>query len=274
MMCARRYYWRYRQCKVRIHESDGEAIVTGKNLHALLAIIGRGEDLGAPPADDAPAEAQVAYAMASAYAFRFADSALCQGGVEVAFRCPVVEGADTAGQIDGLAIRPDGIWLVEHKSTAQITGDYLERLPMDLQLHWYAGWWPESAGMEGCLTQAVYSVIQKPTIRLKKTETMPEYCLRVADWYKADQTRMLRQEMYLNPKRVEQFRQYGIEVISRIQEDADWLPNFDACNQYGRLCSYFPLCNSNNRVAILSSMFEDKAPFSELPEDLVKGEIG
>ena len=103
--------------------------------------------------------------------------------VEQEFRYRLARGIYLKGKIDAVSV--DG--LIEHKTTGNyITDEYMYKVDfMNDQVSNYLIAKEETRPV-------TYTVITKPTIRLKKTETLDEYIERCEAWYDEDTERKIR----------------------------------------------------------------------------------
>ena len=92
---------------------------------------------------------------------------------EEEFRFRLTRGVYLKGKLDGVTI--DGV-PVEHKTTGQYSLEkYIDHLAYDDQIAIYM--------LITSSERAIYTIIQKPTIRQGKNETEEEYLQRVSEWY-------------------------------------------------------------------------------------------
>jgi len=96
------------------------------------------------------------------FSFKFEDI----GGVEHNFK----------GKIDMLA-RTNGLWIVEHKTTAQWSDN--NNLKLDEQGTSYMLAAESSPQLDYDVKGVLYNIIRKPSIRLRKNETLDEYRKRL-----------------------------------------------------------------------------------------------
>ena len=102
--------------------------------------------------------------------------------VEQQFSVKIGRSKVLLGKID--AITEDGT-PVEHKTTSDtIDEKYINRLNWDDQVTNYLLALSLERGQ--IVNKVIYTVIKKPTIRLKQTETPEEYLLRCREWYNDD----------------------------------------------------------------------------------------
>lgn len=136
------------------------------------------------------------------------------------------------GRVDGIS--EDGL-LVEHKTTgADITEEYEFNLQWDEQILAYMY-------LTGA-REVYYTVIKKPTIRQKKTESDEEFFQRMVDWYDEDtdtKIRLLR--ISRTDQEIKGFTR-GFQMMCDEMERGVIYPNSLCCNCWGRRCEYSSIC--------------------------------
>ena len=159
--CPRRYELEY------IHELkpviSSDALTIGSNYHSNIEKILKHEEYD---------HEGLAGKMAEAFE-KFIDWQDWNAVSEEEFKVRLSRGVYLKGKLDALTF--DGI-PVEHKTTGQYSLEkYIDHLAYDDQIALYM--------LATNSKQAIYTIIQKPTIRLGKYETETEYLSRVASWY-------------------------------------------------------------------------------------------
>ena len=159
--CPRLYELEY------IHElkpvSTSEALMVGSNYHANVEKILKREEYD---------HAGLAGKMAEAFE-KYIDWEDWSAVPEQEFKMRISHGIYLKGRLD--ALTKDGV-PVEHKTTGTYSLDkYIDHLAYDDQIAIYM--------LVTGSSRAVYTIMQKPTIRQKQTETEEEYLERVEDWY-------------------------------------------------------------------------------------------
>jgi ATP-dependent exoDNAse (exonuclease V) beta subunit len=190
--------------------------------------------------------------------------------VEGEFSLDIGDGVTLAGKIDLLVQSDDRYWLVDHKTSSQPIGDFVDTAAMSLQGHLYC----LAAKAKGYdVAGMVYNVIQKPAFRPKAGETDAEFAERkatlkqpnrakqqVADtvesWaekcreFYADPASYARCHVTLNPRSVAMFKaeiEMAIEEYLRCQREGTWLRNTGACRQFFQKCQYFDYCSTASK---------------------------
>lgn len=258
--------------------SDVESLRFGSAIHLGLEAwwLGKGLDAAIEAATSAaadPYEAARLRVLLRGYDARWSSECHCVAGVEVEFRAPLINPGTGAasrtymlgGKIDVLLDRG----FIEHKTTAQEIGvgsTYWRKLALDSQVStYYAGAKALGREVEGC----VYDVIRKPAIRpLRATpeesrkytkdgrlyanqraedETVEEYEARLTEEVGAHPDRYYQRGEVVRLEAEEREAQLDAWQISRAMRNADkaqaFPRNADACERYGRMCEFFPVCS-------------------------------
>lgn len=152
---------------------ESEALTTGSSYHRLVEGILKGVEC---PSDGIPA------IMASQFKALILPCLPEIEKVEYQFNVKIGRGKSLIGKID--AICEDGT-PVEHKTTSDtIDEKYIHRLNWDDQVTNYL--LALSLERKEIINKVIYTVIKKPTIRLKQNETMEDYLKRCVEWYEDD----------------------------------------------------------------------------------------
>ena len=133
------------------------------------------------------------------------------------------------------AVTQDG-FPVEHKTTGNAGLEkYIDHLAYDDQIALYM----LVTGKE----RAIYTVIQKPTIRLKKDETEEEYLERVSQWYDTEPERkILTLSVVRTKSELEEKRQELIYLAKEMRRRKLYYRNPTACAITS--CPYASICLS------------------------------
>jgi hypothetical protein len=242
-------------------------------------------------------------AMAVAYAAQVADEDLVVLALEKEFSGHLVNPVTgrrsrsffLRGKIDGVVQRGPEVLLLEHKTAGTLTGDYVERLAMDLQIQLYAHYAREALGFP--VTSILYNVLVKPRLAQAEGETeeqyqarcaeliaasktgktsakrrMPEtdeeFQARLAAWFAAE-SRFTRIELLLDFDTIEAVRQQiwdiGQEILAA-RRDGHWHQNGRACFVYGN-CPYFAVCASKGNPLVIANQYRVEPPHEELSTD-------
>jgi hypothetical protein len=159
--CPRRYELEYIHCLKPVESS--EALSLGSSYHANVEKILKREEYD---------HAGLAGKMAEAFE-KYIDWPSWEARAEEEFRVRLSRGLYLKGRLD--ALTKDGI-PVEHKTTGQNALEkYIDHLAYDDQISIYM--------LITGSRRAIYTIVQKPTIRQGKMETEAEYLERVGEWY-------------------------------------------------------------------------------------------
>jgi len=161
---------------------------------------------------------------------------------------------------------PYEVWIVDHKTTGLSPVLKTQVYPFDVQPRLYRlglHVWLNSKrspldgplGKKATVAGCIHSVIQRPTIRLKQSETFDDYLGRVADWYKDKEnespgappylrSQVRFHEALMTPELMARLK-YGSRM-SRIDLDPDvFWRNESACVGVGKsTCPFLPLCRT------------------------------
>ena len=94
-----------------------------------------------------------------------------------------------------------------------------------------------------------YDIVIKPSIRLKKNQSIEDYQIECCEKMLAERGNFTRVELYFDAQQIEEmFEWYSlvIDAIERCREMGIWRKNYSACTgQYSR-CSYYAYCHHYN----------------------------
>lgn len=82
-----------------------------------------------------------------------------------------------SGKVDGIVIIDGEPYLIEHKTAASITDNYIGRLWSDMQISLYTHYVRQVLGIN--IKGVLYNIILKPTLKQSKGETIDEYNLKL-----------------------------------------------------------------------------------------------
>ena len=227
-------------------------------------------------------------------------------GVEMEFVIPIINPStgrssrtfELRGKVDGLAqLKQTGeLFILEHKSAAQISGGYIERLPSDFQINLYA--MALSRFLKRKISGVIYSVTRKASLKQSEGETEEQFEIRKAELIQKSKTgktsakrKMPETDDQYRERLIEKYRDqemYYREVLYLSDEDATrtsselwditklilaakrantWIPNWDNCFKFGNQpCMYWPLCRSNNNPNVRENFYKIAPPNEELVE--------
>ena len=219
--CPRRYYLDYiEEQKPAI---PSEALAIGSSYHANVEDI-----LNGKPYDHTGITGKMAEAFE-----KYVDWRSWKAAPEQEFKVRLARGVYLKGKMDG--ITETGV-PVEHKTTgtgASGIDKYIDHLAYDDQVALYML-------VLGC-ERAIYTVIQKPTIRQKQNETEDEYLERVGQWYDTDpESKMKVLNVTRTAGELEEKRQEVIYLAKQIRRTKMFWRNPNACSIVS--CPYASIC--------------------------------
>jgi len=221
---------------------------------------------------------------------------------ELKFRIPIINPAtgrasrrfELHGIVDLLVEDIDGLYIVEHKTTSQITGSYIEKLPSDFQINTYKLALSRHMEIKG----VIYNIIQKASLKQSKGESLGEYEARKEqliaksktgittakrqlpesdEEYRSrlrvkyhEQDMFLRVSLILDNKDNERTSSEIWNITQQILEARrrnDWSPNWSYCFNWNRFCPYWQLCRSNFNPNIRNNLYEITPPNEELGDE-------
>ena len=243
----------------------------------------------------------LAVAMMRAYAERYAYDDFDVIGLEQNFEGPIINPATSAasrsfvlaGKVDGIVRIGREHFILEHKTAAQIDGDYLERLWTDFQITIYAHYIEQTMGIP--ITGILYNVLVKAKLQQIKGETEEEYQARreellaksktgkttakrklpesdeefqerLAEKY-ADPAMFHREMLYLSRDRFDVLRSELWELTQAFldaRRRGVFYQNTAFCFNYQRPCAYFALCRSNGNPNVIENFYQRVPPNAEL----------
>lgn len=226
--CRRMYELKYVENLVPVAKSD--ALETGKKYHDYIDLYFKGEQIEPEPTKE--------HAMFTAF-LKYVAPKL--NVVETEKKIAYQIGDDyLVGIVDGME---DGCF-IEHKTTGE----------SDMAQYEYMLQWDEQILAYMLMTgfrKVKYTVIRKPTIRLKQNETMEQFYERMIQWYDDDTDNKIREfELTRSDEEIDQFQQsleQMIAEIRRAEQDKIFYKNQCACHMYNKLCDYASVCPHYDR---------------------------
>ena len=214
--CPRRYELEYIYDLKPI--TTDEALSTGTSYHANVEKILRGEDFDHSGLTGLMAEVFKNYIPWGDW----------NASPEVEFCKRISHGIYIKGKMD--AVTFEGL-PVEHKTTGQSDmSKYIYHLAYDDQITTYM----LAAGK----TKAIYTVIQKPTIRQKQDETEEGYLERCRAWYTPD--KITQQIITRTPKELAQKKEEIEYIAKEIRHKKMFWRNPNTCALTS--CAYASIC--------------------------------
>jgi len=188
------------------------------------------------------------------------------------------------GRIDGLVQRHEDIevgpngtyWLLEHKTTSSLNGNYMQAIWEDPQIFLYSTYLEQSRGIR--IAGVIYNVLAKSRIEQRKEESEVEFEQRRAallaksktgkssaqrrlgesdedfrtrlnDIYSPDATTPMfyRQEVLLDDRRRTEAMSelwWTVQSYRAAKRSGHWLKNRQQCHAYNSQCDYWTLCSA------------------------------
>lgn len=197
------------------------------------------------------------------------------------------------GKVDGVVRVGSEYYLIEHKTTSQLDGAYIDKMWSDFQTTLYAGYVERCLGYK--ISGVYYNALLKARLQQSKGETETEFETRRADLIAKSKTGKSSAQRRM-PETDEEFQARLTEkysdpamfhreqlIISRdrlravqahvwemtqlylhIQRRGVWPQNPANCFRYGKACGYHPLCSSDFSPTVRDNLYRIEPPHSEL----------
>lgn len=197
-----------------------------------------------------------------------------------------------AGKVDGIVRRPDGMYLLEHKTASSIDASYLDKLWTDTQIALYS-FHLRQLGYP--IVGVIYNVLLKSRLKQKAGESeaefesrraelaaknksgkstakrqMPEsddeFQTRLAEWYARPEA-FHREHIYLSEDRLAMLQEEVWEITQQYldaRRRGKWLLNTSNCFSYQRPCEFLPYCQSGFNPNVAENLYEITLPHEEL----------
>lgn len=224
-------------------------------------------------------EWHLATAMLTGYAEKYAQEPFEIKGRERPFKQPIINPAtgrmspkyNIEGKVDGI-IKQDGeYYLLEHKTTSQIDGNYLDKLWTDFQITIYSKYIAQELNIP--ISGVLYNILCKTRLQqyeVGKTRKVPEsdtdFQARLVEKYQ-EQGMFHREIIFLDGTRLKMIEAEIWELTQQLNDATRrnaWYQNTSYCFNFNRPCPYLPLCSSNENPNILNTMYEIRQPHEEL----------
>ena len=200
------------------------------------------------------------------------------------------------GKADGIVELNGEPYILEHKTTSCLDDAYIQRIGIDRQIAVYANAIGYVYGNPA--VGAIYDILQKPTIRMKKGETEEEFQARRAALIAKSKTgtsSAKRQEPESEAAFKQRLREtidgsyFRREIVKFTPEDIKmhmselWAiskemrtgvlyRNTGECNALGRKCPYLELCLARGDMAKCEGIYTTKRANEELSADINEGD--
>lgn len=140
------------------------------------------------------------------------------------------------------AVAEDGT-IIEHKTTSLALDEkYQQRLDWDDQVPIYM--------LANDTTECIYTVCQKPTIRMKKDEDLLDFCNRCKKWYDENPNEKVG-VFKIKAKQEDVLEEYGelIAMCNEMENTKIFYKNASNCSIMG--CPYSSICLNYDKDAVL-----------------------
>ena len=313
--CRKACQWRYVEELVPLTRDDSLAF--GSLIHECLELWHGRRDLnlvldhidrtcaGRAADERVRRHWQQARAMMTGYARRYHTEDFEVVHLEKQFEGPLVNpltlaisrSFSMAGKIDGIVKSHGEYFLLEHKTAAQLDGDYLERLWTDFQTTLYCHYAELALGIR--IAGVIYNVLVKTRLQQGRGETEEEFGQRKAELEAKSKTgkpsaakrrlpesdedfqaRLLeryedpqmfhRELLYIGREQIDTLRIELWELTKAFLEARRrgmFYQNTAFCFQYGRPCPYFALCRSGGNPNVIQNFYRHEPPHTELAEE-------
>lgn len=150
-----------------------------------------------------------------------------------------------------------GIWILEHKTTKDLSYYTVEAIKKAIQTLAYIYTARKFLGLKP--KGIIWNAVRKPSKRLKKNQTVDEYCTEIEEDYIARPAfYFYRQELRVNRSSVDEWVEEAHQQIMDLEicytnkdNIAIWYKNTSLCDMYGG-CEFAPLCYRGDKRSTLS----------------------
>ena len=165
-------------------------------------------------------------------------------------------GITFRGTIDGIIEIPKGpnkgLWVVEHKTTKDLAYYTVEGIKQNIQTLAYLHAARQLFKIQ--LKGIIWNAVRKPSKRLKKQQTIEDYCKEIKEDYLArPDFYFYRQQLIINSANVEAWT----KDVKHIMHDMEccfnhstslphWYKNTAVCDMFGG-CEFIPICTRGER---------------------------
>lgn len=291
--CKRKYY--YRNHLKLVPRKEKPSLLLGRAVHKGLELYYQGNNIdGCIDAgifiledvdksfwqqedfDALEVNKAILTGMLKGYSLQFQDRGMFEViEPEYQFTIPVINPAtqfasktfEHSGKIDGLFKTRSGQWWIrEFKTASQIDKHYIDRLSLDTQITSYIDGVQAVKGIQ--IAGVIYTILKKPSIKQKQTETVEQYCQRVIQDYQERLDFYFHQEtLYRDQNDLDEWRFEKWDIardIADSEKNDRWYKNTAYCSQMGG-CAYMPLCIKGSEAL---TFYREEEPNIELKEEL------
>lgn len=160
-------------------------------------------------------------------------------------------GIDFTGIIDGVVEiktgKNKGIWVLEHKTTKDLSYYTVESIKKSIQTLGYI--YAVRKLFDIKPKGIIWNAVRKPSKRLKKNQTVEEYCTEIREDYIARPAfYFLREQLRINKSAIDEWIAEATHQLADLELCYDnkdtkeiWYKNTNLCDMYGG-CEFTPLC--------------------------------
>ncbi|GEM_PF-2712346 len=231
--CRRLYELQFIDCLKPIEEYEPYAV--GRNYHSKISsIVKTGEFEKTNDKTDA---------MAQAFKNFILPKIVCDK-TETEFKTRLCQGIYLKGKVDGIS---KGNIVIEHKTMYGAAGeDFEEKLKIDDQIMIY---------MIGTgANELIYTVCQKPTIKLRQNESNEDYIKRCYEWYDESKTSIYK--IRKTDKELAEKKAELIRIAKEIRRGKYWHRNPYNCKVLA--CVYDKICENYNPAYMAGFIKKEK----------------
>lgn len=169
-----------------------------------------------------------------------------------------------AGKGDKVSIRAATVWETKTRG-ASVTKSDIDKLPLDRQVNNAVSGVQRSTGVT--INEVRYQYVRKPSIQVKKNESIRQYCDRLREDYANPERRDFyfhEERLFIDQTMVTQWERDLWAIAHQIAysfANNYWPHNSSRCNDWGS-CEYLPLCRGEN----VEGFYQVEEPNPELQE--------
>lgn len=147
------------------------------------------------------------------------------------------------GRVDAIATLEGRTWLVEHKALSHVSDNFIDVVPRDAQVLRYA-----NALRKGGIpiSGVIYTVGLKCALRLKKSESNPEFLARIAKHYKEEEATTIKHfQVLLDKSDLERCEAETAETLAEIRTrdvSNKWTQYTGGCENKYDVCEFMRVC--------------------------------
>jgi hypothetical protein len=161
------------------------------------------------------------------------------------------------GKVDGIVLEEADGFILEHKTAANLSKNYLDALWTDFQTLLYSLYIKRTEKIP--IKGVIYNILLKPRSDIKDVKKWYEkesrFHREILIFSESDFNRVLRQLWDLTQ-----------QLQFAMRRDR-WVQDTKQCFVYNHQCPYFQICKSDDNPMVIENYYEDKPAHSELTLD-------